>query len=121
MCDVICNLPIHCSKKISCKSGSTSALFRHLKSKHKLILESKNQPCTSKKEKNSAEIDLTICKYKERKFAKYCFSTCSCGWFFIDSLCKGKFIRESLSTKGFRLPSFDSSIMNLIYSEYNDI
>ena len=53
-------------KKISCKGGSTSGLFRRLRSKHNLSLESKDQPCTSKK----AKIDLTICKCKERKFAK---------------------------------------------------
>ena len=27
---------IHCSQNMSCKSGSTSGLFRHLKSKHNL-------------------------------------------------------------------------------------
>ena len=40
--------------------------------------------------------------------------------FSIHSIGKSKFIRESLSAKGFRLPSSDSSIMNVIYSE-NDV
>ena len=65
-------------KKISSERGSTSSFFCHLKSKHDLSLESKDQPCTSKK----AKIDLTICQCKERKFAKYCLSTGSCGWLF---------------------------------------
>ena len=49
-------------KQISSKRGSTSGLFCHLKSKHNLSLESKDQPCTSKK----AKIDLTVCQCKER-------------------------------------------------------
>ena len=65
-------------KKISSKCGSTSGLFCHLKSKHNLSLENKDQQCTSKK----AKINLTICQCKERKSAKYCLSTGSYGWFF---------------------------------------
>ena len=41
--------------------------------------------------------------------------------FSIHSTVKSRFIRDSLSAKGFRLPSSDSSIMNLIHSEYNSI
>ena len=41
--------------------------------------------------------------------------------FSIHSIGKFKFICESLSAKGFRLPSSNSSIMNLTYSECNDI
>ena len=39
----------------------------------------------------------------------------------IHSIGKSNFIRESLSAKGFRLPSSDSYIINLIHSEFNDI
>ena len=39
-------------KEITCKGASTSSLFRHLKSKHNLRLESKDQqPCTTKRAK----------------------------------------------------------------------
>ena len=41
--------------------------------------------------------------------------------FSINSIGKSKFIRESLSAKGLRLPFWDCDIMNLIHSEYNDI
>ena len=41
--------------------------------------------------------------------------------FSIHSMGKSKFFRESLSANGFRLPSSDSSVINLIHSEYNDI
>ena len=41
--------------------------------------------------------------------------------FSIHSIGNSKFFHESLSAKGIRLPSLDSSIRNLIHSEYNDI
>ena len=41
--------------------------------------------------------------------------------FSIHSITKSKFICESLSAKGLRLPFWDSDIMNLIHCEYNDI
>ena len=41
--------------------------------------------------------------------------------FCIYSIGKSKFIRESLSAKNLRLPSWDSDIMNLIHREYSDI
>ena len=41
--------------------------------------------------------------------------------FSIPSIGKGKFIRESLSSNSLRFPFSDSSVMNLIHSEYNDI
>ena len=41
--------------------------------------------------------------------------------FSIHSIGKSKFICESLSAKCFHLLSSDSSIMNLIHSEYNNI
>ena len=41
--------------------------------------------------------------------------------FSIHSIGKSKFIRESLSAKGLRLPSWVSDIMNLIHREYDDI
>ena len=42
----------HCSNATSCQGSSASGLFRHLKSNHKLSLESEeDQPCSSKKTK----------------------------------------------------------------------
>ena len=37
------------------------------------------------------------------------------------SIGKNKFICESLSAKGLRLPSWDSDIMNLIHRQHNNI
>ena len=38
-------------QKLSCKNGSTSGLFRHLKTKHSLSLNTAEQPFTSKQVK----------------------------------------------------------------------
>ena len=37
------------------------------------------------------------------------------------AICKSKFIRESISAKGFRLPFAETSIMNLIHCEHQAI
>ena len=55
----------HCSKIISCKGSSTSGLFRHLKSKHKLSLESEDQPCCSKKAKIQQKSIMPFVKVKK--------------------------------------------------------
>ena len=62
---------------------------------------------------------LTICKCKESLQSVSQLAAVDCCS--IDSIGKSKFIRVSLSAKGFHLPSSDSSIMNLIHSKYNDI
>ena len=41
--------------------------------------------------------------------------------FSIHAICKSKFIRESISAKGFRLPFAETSIMNLIHCEHKTI
>jgi len=49
----------HCSKTISCNGISTSGLFRHLKSKHKLSFESEeDQPCSFKKAKIPTSVEV---------------------------------------------------------------
>ena len=56
---------IHCTKKISCKGGSTCGLFRHLKSKHNLSLENNDQPCTFKKAKIQPKSILSFLNVKK--------------------------------------------------------
>ena len=104
-------------KKISSKRGSTSGLFCHLKSKHNLSVESKDQSCTSKK----AKIDLTNCNVKKESVQSIVSQLVAVDSFSIHSTGKSKFIPESLSAKDFRLPCSDSSIINLNHSENDDI
>ena len=112
---------IHCSKKISSKRGSTSGLFCPPKSKNNLSLESKDQPCTSKKAKIQQKSILPFINVKKESLQIIVSQLTAVDGFFIHSTGKSKFIRESLSAKGFRLPSSDSSIINLDHSEYDDI
>ena len=107
--------------KISCKSSSTCGLFRHLKSKHNLSLESKDQLCTTKKAKIQLKSILPFVNVKKESLQSIVSQLAAVDGFSIHSIGKSKFIRESLSAKGFRLPSSDSSTMNLIHSENNDI
>ena len=112
---------IHCSKKILCKGGSTSGLFHHLKSKHNLSSERKDQPCISKKAKIQQKSILPSIDVKKECLQSIVSHLAAVDGFSIHSIGKSKFISESLRAKGFRLLSSDSSIMNLIHSEYNDI
>ena len=112
---------IHCSQNISCKGGSTSGLFRHLKSKHNLnSSESKDQPC-SKKVKVQQKSILPFVSVKKESLQGIVSQLAAVDGFSLHSIGKSKFIRESLSAKGLRLPSWDSDIMNLIHHEYDDI
>ena len=112
---------IHCSQNISCKGGSISGLFRHLKSKHNLnSSESEDQPC-SKKVKVRQKSILPFVSVKKESLQGIVSQLAAVDGFSIHSIGKSKFIRESHSVKGLRLPSWDSDIMNLIHREYNDI
>ena len=112
---------IHCSKKISFNSGSTSGLYCHLKSKHNLSLERKDQPCTSKKAKIQQKSILPYVNVKKERLQSIVFQLAAVDGFSLYSGGKIKFICESLITKRFRLPSSNSGIMNLIHSKYSDI
>ena len=108
-------------KKISSKRGSTSSLFCHLKSKHNLSLESKDQPCTSKKAKIQQKSILPFVNVKKESLQSIVSLLVALDGFSIRSTGKSKFFRESRSAKGFCPPSLDSSIINLNHSENDDI
>ena len=106
---------------MSCKDGSISGLFRHLKSKHSLnSLESEDQPC-SKEVKVQQKSILPFVSVKKESLQGIVSQLAAVNGFCIHSIGKSKFIRESLSAKNLRLPSWDSDIINLIHREYNDI
>ena len=112
---------IHCSQNMSCKGGSTSGLFRHLKSKYNLdSSESEDQPC-SKKVKVQQESISPFVSVKKESLQGIVSQLAAVDGFSIHSIGKNKCIRESLIAKGLRLSSWDSDIMNLIHREYNDI
>ena len=84
-------------------------------------LESKDQPYTSKKPKTQQKSILPFVNVKKERLQSIVSQLEDVDGFSIHSMGKSKLIRESLSDKSFRLCSSDSSIMNLIHSEYNDI
>ena len=112
----------HCHKKLSCKGGSTSGLFRHLKSKHSLSLN-EEQPSSSKKPKiqQSQKSIMSFVDVKKEKLPSIVSQLAAVDGFSIHAICKSKFIREAISAKGFRLPISETSTMDLIHSEYKAI
>ena len=121
MMTTVTKLVVFIVQKISCKSGLTSGLFRHLKSNYNLSFERKDQPWTSKKAKLQQKSILPFVNAKKESLLNIVSQLAAVGGFSIHFMGKSKFIRESLSAKGFCLPPLDSSNINLIHSEYNDI
>ena len=75
----------YCSKAISCKgqASSTSGIFRHLKSKHKLSLESEeHQPCSFKKAKTKQKSITSFLEGMKESLQSIVSKTHSCRWFF---------------------------------------
>ena len=100
-----------------CKGGSTSGLFRHLKSKHNLnSSENKDQSCF-KKVKVQQTLILPFVSVKKESLQGIVSQLAAVDGFSINSIGKSKFICELLSAKGLRLPFWDSNIINLIHSE----
>ena len=72
----------HCSQNMSCKGGSISGLFRHLKSKHNLnSSESEDQPC-SKKVKVRQKSILPFVKVKKESLQGVVSPLAELIWFF---------------------------------------
>lgn len=107
----------HCSKKLCCKGGSTSGLSRHLKNKHSLSLDSEEQPCSKKKAKFQQKSIMSFVSVEKESLQSIVSQLAAVDGFSIHAICKSKFIRESLCSKGFRLPLAESSIMGLIHCQ----
>ena len=108
-------------KNISCKGESTSGLLRHLKSKHSLSLEDEERPFTAKKVKIQQKSITSFVNIKKESLQTIVSQFAALDGFSIHAICKSKFIRESISAKGFRFPLAETSIMNLIHCEHKTI
>ena len=89
------------SKTISCKGGSTSGLFRHLKSKCKLSLESEeeDQPFSAKKAKTKQKSITSFLEGKKGSLQSTVSQVVAVDDFSIHAIGKIKFICESISAK----------------------
>ena len=111
----------HCRKNISCKGGSTSVFLRHFKSKHSLSLKDEERPFTAKKVKIQQKSITSFVNIRKKSLQTIVSQLVVVGGFTIHAICKSKFIRESISAKGFGLPFVETSIMNLIHCEHKTI
>ena len=111
----------HCRKNISCKGGLTSGLWRHLKLKHSLSLEDEERPVTPKKVKIQQKSITSFVNIKKESLQTIVLQLAAVYGFSIHAICKSKFIQESISAKGFRLPFVETSIVNLIHFEHKTI
>ena len=111
----------HCHKNISCEGESMSGLLRHIKSKQSLSLEDEERPFTAKKVKIQQKSIMSFVNIKKESLQTIVSQLAAVDGFLIHAICKSKFIRESISAKGFRLPFAETSIMNLIHCEHKTI
>lgn len=113
-----------CPKILLCKGASTSGLWRHLKNKHNLSSAEPTevpvkQPklCAAPAEKQSS-LDPFL---KRKSLCEIVARLAAFDGISISAISKSKFIRESMSTRGFKLPTSKSAIMKLIHDYYNEI
>ena len=93
-----------------------------MKSKHKLSLESEeHQPGSCKKAKIKQKSITSFLEGKKESLQTIVSQLAAVDGFSIHAIGKSKFIRDSISVKGVFLPASDSSIMNLVHREHNDI
>jgi len=71
--------------------------------------------------KSAAEICDVVCDCQKGQLQRIVSELAAVDGFSIHAIRKSKFIRESLSAKGFRLPLAEPSIMELVHCQHKNI
>ena len=129
------------TKTLRCKFWSTSGLLRHLKNKHSIVKPpappqtsipstsssgvAANKRCSTSDDNSS--ISTSIKQRKITTFVRQAQQTTAeehvaklvaVDGISVNAVTKSEFIRESFSDKGFSLPKSPTSVMNMIYKQY---
>lgn len=109
-----------CLQILSCKGSSTSGLLRHMKNKHDLDL--KPSPETSVAKVSSVAVPVkqeSMLKFvKRQSLAEIVARLVAKDGFSINGVTKSEFIRESISKRGYSLPTSKTSVMKLVSEFY---
>lgn len=112
-----------CQQILSCKGSSTSGLLRHMKNKHEInVIPPANTDNSATK--GSASILPTkqpsMLKFvKRQSLAEIVARLAAKDGFAINAITKSDFIRQSISNRGYSLPTSRSAVMKLV-SDYYD-
>ncbi|KAL0859841.1 hypothetical protein ABMA27_010181 [Loxostege sticticalis] len=121
-----------CPKQISCKGSNTTGLDRHLQRVHNISVnqpppdESKSvvQPgtsCEPESKKIKRENQSEITRYVARKSLSEIISRLAAeDGLTIRAITKSKFIRESITQRGYKMPKNETEIMKIILNYYEE-
>ena len=105
---VICEI---CSSLMSCKQSSTSALKRHLATKHRIdITEPANEEPQPKKMKTMESF------MKRTTLEEIVAKMAAIDGISIRAITKSEEIRMGISSRGFKLPKSESAVMELVHN-----
>jgi len=113
-CEAICG---YCNKVMKCSGGSTTSLKAHLKSKHGI--DSSINP-NNEKQVTDEKKPRTMSDYFNRWTLKEIVADLATDGISIRVITRNKYIRDSVTKSGFKLPVNESGVMNLIHADYED-
>lgn len=115
-----------CGKPIGCKGSSTSSLSKHLKQKHAIEITKQSRPeepsppiSAAKKLKTSPEQPSLFKYVKRESLCEIIAKMVSLDGFSVKAVTNSSFIRQSLNSRGFHLPTDANTVMNLVHEFYN--
>ena len=114
-----------CSKKISCKGGSTKGMNTHLSSIHNISDPAKRKavddpPDTVNppvKKMSQPSIFKSMAQSDKETLPEIVSKLVAKDGFTVNGVTKSDFIRSSLQARGFKLPKNPSAVMNLVHQQ----
>ena len=110
-----------CNKLMSCKGSSTSGLNRHLTSIHNININKRK--CIEQKEKNLSKTSInqqpSILSFTKRQsLQEIVAKLAALDGLSINTICKSQFIRQSLRSQNFNLPTQNKNVMQLVHNYF---
>jgi hypothetical protein len=115
----MCN---YCSNKLSIKGSTTSGLIRHLQAKHNISIKNKqNNDNSESSQIKKSKIQPTLDQYSSKKstLSEIVAELAATDGISLHAITNSKFIRQSISDRGYVLPKNKSDVMNLVKEHYN--
>lgn len=111
-----------CPQILSCKGASTSGLLRHLQHKHNITLKrpisEDQQPSSASKLSKPGESSM-FQFVKRQSLEEIVARLAAIDGFSIHAITNSEFIRQSISSRGMKLPKSNTAVMKLVHDFYN--
>jgi hypothetical protein len=110
-----------CMKKITCKGSTTTPMINHLKLIHSIILKEYDSGESSNKKAKFETVPSVLNYLKRQELDEIVSRLVAEDGITVNTITKSSFIRESISSRGYSLPTHPSSNMKLVISFFNKI